>query len=82
MEDLKEFAKVFGCILICAAMVLIAVVGAMAVAESYKCNAYQSVTGRATKYEAMECYVQDGGSWYAWTEYKYRLATKGEFTKD
>lgn len=49
--------------------------------EHYQCGKYESVTGKPTRYEGMSCYVQDTGNWYAWTEYKHRLATKGEFSK-
>jgi len=43
----------------------------------WECGAYQSATGKATKVAAMTCYVQDGGQWFAWEEYKYRMVAKG-----
>lgn len=46
--------------------------------DRYQCAGYESATGKSTKYAALECYVQDGGKWYSWSEYKYRLASKGE----
>lgn len=57
------------------------VVGIGAAFESYQCTKYETVTGRPTRYDGLACYVQDGGAWYAWAEYKHRLATKGEFGK-
>ena len=49
--------------------------------DAYQCASYEAVTGRQTRFEGLSCYVQDTGNWYAWTEYQYRLATKGEFSK-
>ena len=48
---------------------------------AYQCSTYEHVTGKATQYTGLSCYVQDGGNWYAWSEYKHRLATKGDFSK-
>ena len=44
----------------------------------YSCHTYESITGKPTKYQAGDCYIKDGDNWYVWSEYKYRLATKGE----
>lgn len=49
--------------------------------DAYKCASYETVTGKKTRFKALSCYVQDTGNWYAWAEYKHRLATKGEFSK-
>ena len=46
--------------------------------DKYSCGQYAEITGKPTKFAAFECYVKDGDKWYAWAEYKYRLATKGE----
>lgn len=56
-------------------------IGLSTTLEHYQCGEYESVTGKPTRYEGMSCYVQDTGNWYAWAEYKHRLATKGEFSK-
>ncbi len=42
------------------------------------CIGYSEATGKPTKYLAMECYIKDGAEWYAWSEYKYRLAARGQ----
>lgn len=81
MDDLIDGAKFFGCVLIALALLFAGLIGGLAGMEAYQCNVYQGVTGKPTKYEGLSCFVQDGGNWYAWTEYKYRLVTKGEFTK-
>ncbi len=46
--------------------------------DMWQCAAYDTATKKATKYSAGVCYIQDGGEWYSWTEYKHRLVTKGE----
>ncbi len=46
--------------------------------DQYNCQGYSTATGKPTKYLAMECYIKDGGEWYAWNEYKYRLAARGQ----
>ena len=43
----------------------------------YECRTYEVVTGKPTKMGALTCYVNDGGQWMAWDEYKYRFATRG-----
>lgn len=50
--------------------------GAMVMGK-WQCGKYQEATGKATKYTGAECYVQEDGKWYAWTEYKNRLVTAG-----
>lgn len=60
----------------------IAVLAAMAYgATAWQCAGYEDITGKETQMKAGSCFIKDGGAWYAWTEYKYRLATKGEFSK-
>lgn len=49
--------------------------------QSWSCAGYQDTTGKPTKLNAFTCYIQDGSAWYAWEEYKYRLAAKGDFVK-
>lgn len=65
----------------CFVVLFAALVGGATALEAYQCGKYESVTGKQTRYEGLSCYVQDTGNWYAWTEYKHRLATKGEFSK-
>lgn len=47
--------------------------------NAYTCNGYQEATGKNTKTTSLDCYIEDNGKWYVWGEYKYRLATKGQF---
>lgn len=67
---------------LCALVMFFALaLGIGALFESYQCSRYEAVTGKPTRYEGLSCYVQDTGNWYAWDEYKHRLATKGNFSK-
>lgn len=43
----------------------------------YECDTYERVTGARTKMGALTCYINEGGQWMAWDEYKYRFATRG-----
>jgi hypothetical protein len=82
MRELFEdfLMPIIGLLAVLAVFFAIAI-GVGAIFDSYQCSRYEKVTGKPTQYEGLSCYVQDGGSWYAWTEYKHRLATKGEFQK-
>ena len=62
---------------------LVAVTGALVLVppyfiDKYSCGQYAEITGKPTKFAALECYIKDGDKWYVWAEYKYRLAAKGE----
>lgn len=58
------------------------IVGIIYLGSSYECAAYQRITSKQTQMGGLTCYIQDGGKWYGWPEYKYRLATKGEMPKE
>lgn len=62
----------FVCCLLCAPWILGHIV------VSYQCSTYERVTGKPTKTEAMTCYVNEGGQWMAWDEYKLRFATRAQ----
>jgi len=62
-------------------LVFTVLISMFTVLEVYQCAKYETVTSKPTRYEGLACYVQDKGEWYSWTEYKHRLATKGEFSK-
>ena len=49
----------------------------MYIPTAWQCNGYSKVTGKQTKVVTLDCYIKDGNNWYVWSEYKYRLATKG-----
>jgi hypothetical protein len=42
-----------------------------------ECNGYERATGKQTKYVVGICYIQDGGQWFAWEEYKNRFVAGG-----
>jgi hypothetical protein len=75
----KEFAIVIGGAAVLIAAVLALFVSLILLVDSWQCAKYEEATGKPTKYSGAMCYVQDGGKWYAWAEYKHRLATKGAF---
>jgi len=74
MKDFAVFSG--GMLLYIAGLALIGWAGI-----SWGCYGYQDTTGKPTKVIAFTCYIQDGSAWYAWEEYKYRLAAKGDFKK-
>lgn len=62
---------------VCAAA-LAAIVAVLSALTAYQCAQYETVTGKPTKFAGMECYINDGGKWFAWSEYKNRLVTRGD----
>jgi hypothetical protein len=45
--------------------------------ERVNCSGYQTVTGRATRYEGFQCYVNDGTVWHTMDEYRFRNPMRG-----
>ncbi len=74
LTDVRDFLLIiFMCLLVLAGCTLVVVM-----LDKASCAGYSETTGKPTKYVAMECYIKDGGEWYAWSEYKYRLAARGQ----
>ena len=44
---------------------------------AWSCSSHQRITGTPTQMSIGACYVQEGGKWMSWDEYKLRFATKG-----
>lgn len=72
-EDAKLALSVVG--------VVIAIIGGAVVLTlalvNWECSNYSEVTGRKTRVAAGSCYIEDGGQWYAWAEYKHRFVANG-----
>ena len=65
-EDIKVISSILGLIIFVIAFSIALVAGI----EGYSCSSYGDVTGRETKFKALECYVNDDGIWFTRTEYK------------
>jgi hypothetical protein len=39
--------------------------------DIYECNKYTEVTGRATEYKGISCYIQENDRWYSRKEFEY-----------
>lgn len=79
MNDFIEFFMWPLIVIACAITALVALAVALG---SYSCSQYESVTGKQTRFSGLECYINDGGKWYAWAEYKNRLVTRGTMTNE
>lgn len=75
---MNDFVEFFLPLILFIAVVFGAATGLVYVSGAYSCGQYQQVTGKDTRYAGMECYIKDNGQWFAWTEYKNRLVTKGD----
>lgn len=70
MKDLACFGLFIA--VMTAAVLLVVRVGV-----AWECGNYEKATGKTTKMVGIGCYIQEGGSWMLWDEYKLRFATHG-----
>ena len=74
MRDLFEF---FSTAFIAAALLSGGIILGANYWQSYRCDNYEKVTGKATRWMFMdECYVQTEAGWLRWDEYRYRLSAR------
>ena len=75
-NDLKDFL-LFLCAFVAGMFVFVAIAMFVVVmpVEWTQCRNYEKATGRPTKYEGLNCYVQDKqGDWYRLDELVHRRA--------
>jgi hypothetical protein len=75
---MDDFIEMLFFMVVLLVLVFVGVIGLGYVFTSASCNAYESATGKQTKMQFLDCYIQEDGKWYVWEEYKYRFVTKGE----
>lgn len=74
-----EAIKVILIVAVGLGMLVAGSMGLAKLATAYDCDKYKEATKRPTKMVGMSCFIQDkNGEWYAWQEFKFRGATKGE----
>lgn len=82
MSDLLELVRsLFIGFLVLVIVVVAPVVFMVIQMDRWQCEGYARDTGKQTKYGNAMCFIQDGGQWFAWEEYKHRLVAKGEMKK-
>jgi hypothetical protein len=78
---MREFLTFIASFVVAMTALFGAILGLLAVGERWQCAGYERDTGRPTKYGNAMCFIQDGGQWYSWEEYKNRLVARGEMKK-
>lgn len=77
LDDILEFVcEVISPVAVIASLVLGLVIGAGEIYDRYQCGNYGEMTGKKTKWVALDaCYIQTASGWQRWDEYKARATT-------
>ena len=80
-DDLKVLAACIGGAILVTLLASLVVCAPVYFGMRYQCASYAQVTGKPTKFVALDCYIQDGAKWYVWEEYKHRFLANGDLAK-
>ena len=74
---MREVFELIVCVTAIITGVMVPAFGVAYWGVTVECADYQRITGRQTQLVTITCYVNDGGQWFRWDEYKLRNVTKG-----